>query len=274
MVKKAKLAKVAVLAVLVAILALTLFPGAVSAETKSSPSTDHQSIAINNGIINIYEFGETYSDGWLYRGEDQVYFERPAMSYGANQPVYLDEEGVVIHRYPEYGVPNRWYWAKSLLDLNGDGRPDVVVNRGIRVPSGAKFCYVRYEIQSLRGVLCNFRFFEGVDYDAAGSSGHDEAGYDVAGDYVWGHDTVVGTWVGFKAYTMSAHHSVASYGDMWNQVRTGVLNDSPYYAGDIGVAMEWDSLALYHYKAITLKFAFADSSDELNYLLTRTPWLP
>jgi len=52
------------------------------------------------------------------------------------------------------------------------------------------------------------------------------------------------------------------------------LNDSPYYAGDIGVAMEWDSLALYYYKAITLKFAFADSSDELNYLLTRTPWLP
>jgi hypothetical protein len=142
------------------------------------------------------------------------------------------------------------------------------------VPSGTKFFYVRCEIQSLRGVLCDFRFFEGVDYDIAGTSDEDEAGYDVAGDYVWGHDVDVGTWVGFKGNAMSAHHSVDYYDDMWDQVDAGVLNDSPYYADDIGVAMEWDSRALYWYKTITLKFAFANSSDELNYLLTRTPWLP
>jgi len=231
-------------------------------------------IAIDNGIINIDYFGETYAseDVWLYPdGYSNCFDAWPSMSYGANlpRPLWI---GTVTQCYPLTGTPDTWYEAIVDLDLDGvGGAPDVEVHREVMVPSGENYFLAKYTIINIKGSsLPNFKFFQGVDYDVAYSWDDDEGGYDNY-DFVWAHDLgVVGTYVGFTGDRPSAHHDV-SFVDillpfsMWFDILTGNLNDAGYYNGDVGVAMEWDlaNLPAGDSASITVTFAFAPTFNEL-----------
>ena len=196
-------------------------------------------------------------------------YEEPLMSYGINDPVYLSE-GFVSQYYPDTGTPGTWYDAVIRLDLDGDPPEDVEVTRSIIVPSGEKYFLVKYNIENINGSeLANFRLFQGVDYDAGDGGTNDEGGY--AADFVWEHDLDdgYGTYVGFTGDTSSAHHSVDYYDDMWDDLETGSLNDAIYNDDDPGVGMEWDFGALDTGESVvlTVKFAFADTYNELEDIL-------
>ncbi len=250
---------------------------ATTAVAKDPPhiSADSASIAINNSIINIDVFGEAYSccDVWLYPDAySNVFYEGALVSYGTNSPVYLSH-GTVHQAYPATGNPDVWYDAVIGLDLDGDGSDDVNVTRSIMVPSYQKYFLVRYCIENIKGAdLNNLRFFQGIDYDVAYGTG-DEGGYD-DGDFVWEHDLDdgIGTYVGFKADRGSDHHSVDYYEYMWDDLEAGSLNDADHYADDVGVGLEWDLGTLRDGETVclTIKFAFADSYDELRHILVPT----
>jgi len=124
----------------------------VIAKDKAPTPGGSADIAIDNGIINIDAFGETYSgdDVWLYPGVSNAYYEGPLMSYGANDPVYLSD-GAVHQLYPDTGVPDVWYDAIVGLDLDGDESDDINVTRSIMVPSGQKYFVVKYCIENING---------------------------------------------------------------------------------------------------------------------------
>ena len=177
-----EISSIALIAILV--ISVSAFVMPVAAKDPPHIPSGHATITIDNGIINIDVFGEAYSecDVWLYRGGSNAYYEEPLMSYGANDPVWLDD-GTVQQFYPATGNPDVWYDAIVGLDLDGDNSDDVTVTRSIMVPSGQKYFFVRYTIENIKGSdLTNFRFFQGVDYDAGDAGTGDEGGY--AGDFV------------------------------------------------------------------------------------------
>ena len=235
------------------------------------PSSDNQSITINNGVILI-DFGENWSgfDVWYYRGGSNAYYEEPYFSYGSYDPVGLSN-GTVYTSYPAIGYPNTWYNAIIGLDLDGDNIEDINVTRSIMVPINTKYFLVRYCIENIGESLDNFRVFQGVDYDAGNAGVGDEGGYDSSGDFVWTHDLDdgLGTYVGFKGSLPSTHHDVDYYYSMWKDTANGTLNDANYYVGDVGVALEWNlgTLNSGEMKCLTVKFAFADDYHELKSIL-------
>jgi len=256
-----------------AILAISVFAFAMPVVAKDPPHIPAGSatIAIDNGIIDIDVFGETYSgyNVWLYRGGSNAYYEEPLISYGTNPPVYLSY-GTVHQLYPATGNPDVWYDATVGLDLDGDASDDINVTRSIMVPSGQKYFLVKYCIVNIKGSdLTNLRFFQGVDYDAGDAGAWDEGGY--AEDFVWTHDLDdgYGTYVGFTGDRTSDHHSVDGFSEMWSDLVAGSLNDANYYNGDVGVGLEWDlgTLRAGETVCLTVKFAFADSYDELRNML-------
>ena len=263
-------AKVMLAAILVVILSFSIFsPALASAETKAPPA-EHESIVINNGLIDIRWFGETASSGWYYPAlTSNVFSETAAVACGGNLPVPL-WMGTLVRPYPNFGVPNTWYHAAILLDLDLDTVNDVQVQRSIMVPSGKTFFYVRYMITNIGpSYLTNLRFFQGADYDIRNFT-NDEGGYAgglTPAGFVWTHDVGDGinNWVGFKGSLVPCHHSVASYWQMWTQVYAGVLNDANYFRGDPGVALEWHLgvLPVGYAKGLTVKFAFAHSMFQL-----------
>ena len=229
-------------------------------------------IAIDNGIINIDVFGETCSglDVWLYRGGSNAFYEEPLMSYGTNLPVYLSD-GTVHQFYPATGNPDVWYDAIVGLDLDGDASDDINVTRSIMVPSGQKYFVVKYCIENINGSdLTNFRFFQGVDYDAGDAGTDDEGGY--AYDFVWTHDLDdgFGTYVGFTGDRTSDHHSVDEYTEMWNDLEAGSLNDANYYNTDVGVGLEWDLGNLHdgETECLNVTFFFRDQEPAQAPILT------
>ncbi len=232
-------------------------------------------IAIDNGIININDFGEQASgiNVWLYPNSYTNCFEETRFfSYGAYPPVPLIS-GTVTQCYPLTGSPDTWYEAIVELDLDGGGA-DIEVHRQIMVPSNTSYFLAKYTIVNIKGSpMPNFRIFQGVDYDIGPLFTNDEGGY--VYDFVWAHDRGnVGTYVGFTGDSPSAHHDVASFSIMWAHVTAGNLNDADYYQGDVGVAMEWDKgeLPLGGSITDTVTFAFAPSWDELNSIFM--PVLP
>jgi len=143
------------------------------------PSSDNQSITINNGVILI-DFGEDWSgyDVWDYRGGSNAYYEEPYFSYGSYDPVGLSD-GTVYISYPTTGYPNIWYNAIIGLDLDNDNVEDVNITRSIMVPINAKYFLVRYCIENVGDAnLDDFRVFQGVDYDAGNAGIGDEGGYE------------------------------------------------------------------------------------------------
>jgi len=229
---------------------------------------------IDNGILNIElnEKGECCGDFWLYPdGHSNVYQETPFFSYGGHAPVTLNN-GSVTQCFPLTGSPDTWYESIIYLDLDGGGFT-IAVHRWIMVPSNESYFLVRYTIDNLKGgPLSNFRIFQGVDYDIGVSFSNNEGGY--VNDFVWEHDLgTVGTYVGFRGDSPSAHHDVSLYPSMWTHIINGILNDANYANGDVSVAMEWDVPELPSEGSVTrtLTFAFAPSWDELNSIFTTGP---
>lgn len=277
----ARLGRIALVVAAVSVLVGAVLVPGLAAAKDNPPQQVGVALGIDNGVINIDYFGESWSgmDVWLYPpGYSNVYMETPLFGYGANLPVNL-WWGTVSTFYPGGGVPGVWYDALVDLDLDGDLAADITVKRSIMVPPGAKYFLAKYGIANAKGVdLPNLRVFQGVDYDVGGGTG-DEGGYNNQ-DFVWQHDLDdgVGTWVGFKGSQPSAHHAVDDETPMWNQLAAGLLLDNNYYIGDTGVGMQWDlgTLGAREYKELTVKFAFADSSQELGRLLgsARQPAVP
>ena len=277
---KAKIARFGRIALVIAAVSVLvvaiLVPGLAAAKDKPPQQVGSPDIGIDNGVINIDNFGEMWSgyNVWLYPpGYSNAFVEAPAFGYGANLPAYL-WAGAVVTFYPAGGVPGVWYDAVVDLDLDGDQASDIVVKRSIMVPPGQKYFYARYGIANAKGTdLPNLRVFQGVDYDVGGGTG-DEGGYNNQ-DFVWEHDLDNGvfTWVGFKGSQPSAHHAVDEETSMWNELAAGVLDDNNYYIGDTGVGIEWDlgTLGAREYKELTVKYAFADTSQELDRLLGQRP---
>ena len=260
----------AILLMLIMALSVSAFVMPVIAKDPPHAPAGSASITIDNGIMNITDFGETYSYGWYYRGDDHTYLEEPLMSYGTNDPVFLSN-GSVSQWYPDSGVPGTWYDAFIELDLDGDNTDDINVRRSIMVPSGEKYFLVRYTIANIKGsALDNFSVFEGVDYDVCYDI-NDEGGYNnTDDDFVWAHDLGGSdVCVGFTGDRSSDNHSVDDQWDMWIDLETGSLNNANSYIGDVGVGMEWDFETLYEDTQIELivKFAFADSCSELEDIL-------
>jgi hypothetical protein len=261
-----------------AIVVISVLTFVMPVVAKDPLPTPNDSIAIDNSIININVFGETYSFGmwvWFYGGYPTLFDESPYMSYGGNNHVTPLKSGTVYQFYPVTGTPDVWYDAIVGLDLDNDTINDINVTRSIMVPSGQKYFLVRYCIENINNSdLENFRFFQDADYDVLPSSDDDEGGYVSAGDFIWAHDlNVSGTYVGFKGNRISDHHSVNDSAVEYNQVWLGLLNDAAYYNGDVAVALEWDlgTLTAGETQCLTVKFAFADSYDELKNILSPAP---
>lgn len=251
-----------------------LVPGLAVAEPEKDLVGNPGTIAIDNGLINIDMFGEVDSsaDVWLYPpGVSNCYWEAPLLGYAGNVPTWL-YKGKVVTYYPKMGLPGEWYDAVITVNLDNGSAHEVMVRRAMTVLPGTKCFLVRYTFVNISGRnLPEFRFFQGVDYDVARSTG-DEAGYSPR-DFVWAHDLDAGnyTWVGFKGSRLSAHHAVEKSGEMWHQLRTGALKDAPYYRGDIGVGLEWGlgTLAAGSSAELLVRFAFANSLEELTDILDR-----
>jgi hypothetical protein len=225
-------------------------------------------ITLNNGIIDIV-FGEQCCEWGQYDGYNHIYLEEPAMSYGANLPTWLSY-GTVIQAYPALGNPGTWYEAIIDLDLDGDAAPDVRVHRWVMLPPGQKYFMVCYTLDTLKGAMDNFRFFQGVDYDVGGDSMYDEAGY--RADFVWEYEDGYGC-TGFTGSCLSVHHDVNEYSDMWNDIEAGILNDVNYLpADDRGVALEWDLGTVAGSHTLGVAFGFADTLDELATVLSNPAW--
>jgi hypothetical protein len=268
MLKQTKIS--AILLMLIMALSISAFVMPVIAKDPPHTPAGSASITIDNGIINITDFGETYSYGWYYRGDDHTCWEEPLMSYGTNDPVFLPD-GCVSHLYPDSGVTDTWYDAFIELDLDGDNTADINVSRSIQVPSGEQYFLVRYRIENINGsALDNFRVFEGVDYDVCENI-NDEGGYNnTDDDFVWAHDLGgSGVCVGFTGDRSSANHEVSSHSTMWSHLASGSLNNANNYDGDVGVGMEWDFGTLHDGQQVELivKFAFANSCSELEDIL-------
>lgn len=257
-----------------------MFATPAIAKDPPHPVSGQQPIYIDNGIIDLDDFGEQESYGWYYSGYSNAYWEEPLMSMGTEWPVYLSD-GDITQYYPDTGVPDTWYDAKVEVDLDGDYSADIEVTRSIMMPSGAKYFLVKYTIKNIKGSdISNFRFFQGVDYDVAYENSHnwsdDEGGYDAI-DFVWAHDlSGAGTYVGFIGDRSSSHHSVAKYSDMWDELEAGSLGDDNYYSGDVGVGLEWDFGTINTGGSVnlTIKYAFADSKIELDNILSPTVPIP
>ncbi len=241
---------------------------------KKTHLPENGTVTINNGVISI-DFGETHSGIWVwyYKGGSNVFWEEPYFGYGDNYPVTLSTATVYV-TYPATGSPDVWYNAVMGLDLDGDNVKDVNITRSIMVPSSTKYFFVRYCIENIGESLDNFRVFQGVDYDAGNAGVGDEGGYNSSGDFVWTHDLDdgLGTYVGFKGNLPSTHHDVNHFSNMWGDVASGVLNDANYYAGDVGVALEWDlgTLNAGETKCLIIKYGFADTYDELRLMLIKS----
>jgi hypothetical protein len=262
------------------ILAATLAPGLAAAKSPPGPLGSPNYMTVDNGVIRLQWFGEVDAYAWYYPpGTNNLSVELPLVGYGAdptNVPVGM---GTVVAFYPAAGVPGVWYDAVVLLDLDGDQSDEVAVTRSVMVPSGTKYFLVRYTLQNISGkALPDLRLLEYVDYDVGPTYTGDAAGYD-SKDFLWTHDVSDGitNWVGFRGSAHSGAHSVDETGAVWQQVSVvGILNNANYYYGDPAVGMKWDfgTLADGDSAQLMVKFAFADSFDELGNLLAPSARVP
>lgn len=265
--------KIVIFIAAIFVISLTFSTPVVAKDPLPPPS---DSISITNGIISIPNFGETFSNVQYYppTSADHLFREEFAVKAGGNPPVWA-LFGTVTRVYPLLGTPDVWYHANVEFDLDGGGS-DINVTRSIMVPSGQKYFVVKYCIENIKGTaLPDFKFYQYADYDVELGL-LDEGGYDASGDFVWSHDlddTGI-TYVGFSSSdTFSSKHASDSWPNTRAMVMSDSLDNSNYYAGDVEVALEWDLGELQdgETQCLTVKFAFADSYDELKNILALAP---
>jgi hypothetical protein len=242
------------IAAIVAVSVMTLALPA-GAQDKTAPAAPGSAdIVIDNGIINI-TFGENESYAWFFGGENFIAIEQPSISYGTHDPLPLNN-GKTHQCYPSLGDPDTWYEAIISLDLDGDEEDDVNVTRAIMVPSGEKYFVVRYCIESIHDLpLDNLTLFQGVDYDIGPNFDTNIGGYEGGAVYVEDRKDL-GMVAGFFGNRSSSHHSVDFCLATWYDIGSGMLDDTDYYEGDVGVALQWDLGDLYYDETTCLDETF------------------
>ena len=186
-----------------------------------------------------------------------------------------------------------WQWLfglRKVYDTLGDGgnliqlnRTDVALNT---VPDGTLESVVITDMQTERGEanitqkviirdnnrwfatvyyikpgtdLTNLRFFQGMDWNFAGSNTGDNAYYDPTYDIVYGNDTNAPAgdiqYGGYGSDLGSSAHDVNYYTDeyflnflvttgMWGDIYRDALNNATSFTGDAATALAWDRASL------------------------------
>ena len=172
------------------------------------------------------------NDGYLYQTGD----------YTLTQ---LSRENVTINT-----VPNGVLESVIITNMSTDwsGYELEIVKKTIIRDNNRWFATIYYLRNPTSSTYTGLRFFQGMDWNFAGSFWGDDAYYDAANDVVYGYDTNAPSgdiqYGGFRAEQASVAHDVNRYGNMWLDIYYNSLNNDDYYSGDAGTALAWDRVSL------------------------------
>ncbi len=153
----------------------------------------------------------------------------------------LSRENVTINT-----VPNGILESVIITNMSTDwsGYELEIVKKTIIRDNNRWFATVYYLRNPTSSTYTSLRFFQGMDWNFAGSFWGDDAYYDNNNDVVYGYDTNAPggdiQYGGFRAEQTSVAHDVNSYGGMWSDIYYNSLNNDDYFSGDAGTALAWD----------------------------------
>ena len=172
------------------------------------------------------------NDGYYYQTGDYILTE-------------ISRENVTINT-----VPNGVLESVIITNISTDwtGYELEIVKKTIIRDNNRWFATVYYVRNPTSYTYSDLRFFQGMDWNFAGSYWGDDAYYDASSGVVYGYDSNAPPsdiqYGGFRAEQDSVAHDVNSYWGMWLDIFYDSLNNDDYYSGDAGTALAWDKDSL------------------------------